>query len=317
MASPLSRNLIAGAIGESGSILGTLSAKPLAEAEEQGRKFAASLGAADLAALRALPAAQLLEAAGKSGVDRFSPAIDGYFFPEAPLAIYAAGKQAHVPLLAGWNSEESNAWTLTSGAAPNRENVEKAVRKVYPADAEEVLKEYPASTDEEAVQAATDLAGDRFIAYSTWKWIDLSGATGGKPVYRYDYERPRPAMNAEMGDAVAGLAGGVIRGTGAQRPAPPPRGAVHSAEIEYAMGNLSTNKVYAWTPDDYKVSAALQDYFANFIKTGDPNGRGLVEWPAANAGGTVQVMHIGVIDRVEPDRHRGRYLLLDRIGVNP
>ena len=37
MASPLSRDLIAGAIGESGSILGTLPAVPLAQAEEQGR----------------------------------------------------------------------------------------------------------------------------------------------------------------------------------------------------------------------------------------------------------------------------------------
>src|ERR1035441_2328148 len=95
MASPLSRDLIAGAIGESGSIPGTLPAVPLAQAEEQGQKFATSLGVNDVAALRGMTAAQLLEAAGKPGAARFGPTIDGYFFPEAPLAIFTAGKQAH------------------------------------------------------------------------------------------------------------------------------------------------------------------------------------------------------------------------------
>ncbi len=50
---------------------------------------------------------------------------------------------------------------------------------------------------------------------------------------------------------------------------------LYSAEIEYAMGNLGTNKVYAWTPDDHKVSQQMQDYFANFIKSGNPNGKDL------------------------------------------
>jgi carboxylesterase type B len=60
--------------------------------------------------------------------------------------------------------------------------------------------------------------------------------------------------------------------------APAARGAAHSAEIEYALGNSPTNKVYAWTPDDYKVSETMQSYFANFIKTGNPNGTDLPTW---------------------------------------
>jgi len=206
MASPLSRDLISGAIGESGSILGTLSAVPLALVEEQGRKFAASVGAVDVAALRGMPAAQLLEAAGKPDAARFGAAIDGYFFPESPLAIFKAGKQAHVPLLAGWNSEEMNGRALGLGD-PTRENYEKAVRRLYGANADAVLKEYAAANNEEVLQSATDLAGDRFIAFSTWKWIEMSGQTGGKPVYRYFYSRPRPPMTPAMGNATAGLAG--------------------------------------------------------------------------------------------------------------
>jgi para-nitrobenzyl esterase len=67
MASPLSKDLIAGAIGESGSIIGALSAVPLAEGEQNGMKFANSVSASSLAALRAMPAELLLEATGRPG----------------------------------------------------------------------------------------------------------------------------------------------------------------------------------------------------------------------------------------------------------
>jgi para-nitrobenzyl esterase len=187
------------------------------------------------------------------------------------------------------------------------------VRKLYGDRAEEVLKLYPASTTEEARQSATDLASDRFIGYSTWKWFDLHSKTGGKPVYRYFYTHPRPPMRPEMGKAVPGLAGGVLKGPEAvAKQPPPPRGAVHSADIEYALGNLASNKVYAWTADDHKVSRVLEGYYANFVKTGDPNGPGLPRWPAANNGDKVQVMDIDVKCHVEPDRHRDRYLFLDQ-----
>jgi para-nitrobenzyl esterase len=317
MASPLSRDLIAGAIGESGSILGALSAVPLAQAEEQGVKFAQAAGVNSIAALRAMTTQQIFDLASKPGTPRFSPDIDGWFLPESPYAIFKAGQQAHVPLLAGWNSEESNARTVLGREAPTLANYKKGVERLYGAHADEILKEYAAATDDDVLQAATDLASDRFIAFSTWKWIDICAQTGGKPVYRYYYSRPRPKMNPEMGNASAGLAGGVIRGNGrGGTPPPPARGAVHSSEIEYAMGNLATNKVYAWTPDDYKVSKLMEQYFADFVKTGNPNGAGLPEWPPVNAGGPAKFLHIDVETRAETEQHRGRYLLMDKMADN-
>jgi para-nitrobenzyl esterase len=246
-------------------------------------------------ALRALPAQQLLEAASKPGVPRFAPTLDGYFFTQMPTATFAAGQQARVPLLVGWNSQEMSHPFLLGQEPPTPDNFRKAVQKLYPERAEEVLKLYPANTPQEAEQAATDLAGDRFIAYSTWKLADMQSQTSGQPVYRYLYARPRPAMNPTAGNV------------------PAARGAAHSAEIEYALGNLPTNKVYAWTPDDYKVSEMMQNYFANFIKTGNPNSPGLPTWPATKAGGNSQVMRIDVKTGAEPDQHRARYLLLDQL----
>jgi para-nitrobenzyl esterase len=323
MASPLSKDLIAGAIGESGSIMGTLSAVPRAQAEAAGAKFASDLGASSLAALRAMPTQQIFDAATRGGfasVGRFPLTVDGYFFPEDPSQIFASGRQAHVPLLVGWNSEEMTGLFILRGKEPTPENYAAAVREQLGARAEEILKLYPASTGGEVMQAATDLASDNFIGYSTWKWSDAHARTGARPVYRYFYARPRPAMRPEMGGATAGLAGGVVRGQNAQPPQPPARGAVHSAEIEYALGNLSTNTVYAWTPEDYAVSKLMQEYFANFIKRGDPNGPGLPRWPAIVGGSGAdapQFMRIDVKSGAETDTHRARYLFLDRPAAKP
>ena len=178
----------------------------------------------------------------------------------------------------------------------------------------DALSVYNASNDAEVEQVATDLAGDRFIGFSTWKWSDVQSKTGGKPVYRYLYARPRPAMRAEMGNATAGLAGGVIKDTSqAKAPKmPPARGAVHSAEIEYALGNLPTNRVYDWQPEDYKVSEIMQAFFANFIKTGNPNGLGVPEWPAVDNSKGVRVMHIDVDTHAHRDNTSERYLFLEQ-----
>lgn len=315
MASPLSRNLIAGAIGESGSLLGTLPAAPLNQAEETGVQFAQAVGANSLQALRSIKADSILSASTRFGPFRFSMAVDGYFFPKSPYAIYESGEQAKVPLLLGWNNEEMNYRAILGNEKPTKENYEKSVQRLYGDKAAEVLQLYNAATDADVEKVATDLAGDRFIAYSTWKWADVHIKTAQKPVYLYIYERPRPAMRPEMGNATPGLAGGVQQGATANIP-PPAKGAVHSAEIEYAMGNLSSNKVYAWTEDDYKVSRTMQEYFAAFIKNGDPKSAGLPAWPSAHNSNPIPIMHIDVQTRVEPEKMRERYLLMDRLSNN-
>jgi para-nitrobenzyl esterase len=314
MASPLSRNLIAGAIGESGSLLGLTPTATLQEAENAGSGFAKSIDKNSLAALRAMPADELLKSTSKAGYGSFPVDVDGYFFPQSPLQIFQEGKQAHVPLLVGWNSGEMNYHMILRDKAPTVESYTNAVKKLYGDKAEEALEAYHAANDEEVIPAATALASDRFIAYSTWKWSDAQSKTGVKPVYRYLFGRPRPDIRAEMGNAQAGLAGGVIKDTSAQKapPAPPTIGAVHSAEIEYALGNLSTNRVYDWQPEDYEVSTIMQMFFANFIKTGNPNGLGVPHWPAVDNSKGVEIMHINVNSKAEPEIHHDRYQFMEK-----
>ncbi len=294
MASPLSRNLIAGAIGESGALLASRGGlMPLAGAEQAGMKFAREIGADSLAALRAMPAEQLLELAAQK-----QPALmlnlDGYFFTKSPSDVFAAGEQADVPLLAGSNSQEGSFEQLLEGKAPSVENYRATLETLYGERAEEVAALYPASSEAQVKQMGTELASDRFLGYSTWKWIDLHGRTSDKPAFYYYYTQPRPALRADPNASV-------------------PSGAVHSAEIEYAMGNLDSNEVFAWTQHDRKVSQVMQEYFANFIKTGDPNGPNLPKWPAYYSEPFFPRMTIDANTRLAPDTRRVRYQLLDAI----
>lgn len=311
MASPLSKDLFRAAIGESGSLLGALPPSTLQVEEKKGSDYAATINANLLKDLRAIPGETLLQLTAKQGTPRFNSTFDGYFFAKSPKEVFAAGEQANVALLAGWNSAETSYQGVLGPDKPTLENFNKAVQKIYGDQSAEALKVYSATTDDEVEKVATDLASDRFIAYSTWKWMDMHLKTSNKPVFRYLYSHPMPAMTAEMGNASPGLAGGIIKNS-ADAPKPKPAiGARHACEIEYAMGNLSSNKVYTWAPEDYKVSATMQNYFANFIKTMNPNGKGLPEWTALTKDKS-KIMIIDVVSKQVPEPNRSRYIFQEQ-----
>lgn len=275
MASPLSKGLIAGAIGESGAgINPTLAPSPLAEAEKVGVEFVTNAGYKSIKEMRALSSRELYEIFLESKRFGFPVTLDNHFLPKTLQEIFEAKEQAMVPLLAGWNSAESGGNGFMQGKGYTPEAFIARVKEVYPNDFEEVLKLHPHADAKQVERSATDLASDRFISYSTWKWLDLHAKNSDQPVYRYLYSKLRPPLRDQ--NLTTGLAGGTMPATGPK--ATGPIGAPHACEIEYAMGNLHLVNAFAWTPDDYKVSETMMNYFANFIKTGNPNGDGLPEW---------------------------------------
>jgi len=290
MASPLARGLLHGAIGESGAFFGTiLDLKPLAQSMEADAKFAESLDAHSLAELRAKPAADLLAAASKKDTIRFAPNIDGYFLPQSVREIFASGKQSHVPLLAGWNRDEGNYRGIFGKDEPTAANFAAFAQKRFADKAGDFLKLYAAETDEQAKRAAQDLAGDQFIAFSTWKWLEMQGATGGSPLYRYEFDDAPPVPDNSQ-----------------------ERGAYHSAEIEFVFGALAAHDL-PWRPEDKSLSDLMSTYWSNFAKTGDPNGPGLPLWPAYKAADSYPVMHLEAASHAAPDDHRARYEFLDNL----
>jgi para-nitrobenzyl esterase len=217
--------------------------------------------------------------------------------------------------LLGWNSAEIPGFAFRNGVSYTSEIYINKVKEIYPQDYEEVLKLYPYATEKEIELSATALASDIFISYATWKWFDLQRKNSSKPVYRYLYSKMRPALIDQT--LTTGLAGGTKPKENNSNDAFKLIGAPHACEIEYCMGNLSLNKDFAWTPDDYKVSETMQNYFANFIKTGNPNAIGLPEWQAAGANdANPPVMIIDVESKLVKTENDARYLFLDKAYKN-
>ena len=292
MASPLAKGMFNKAIGESGAAFSRsgLSFESVASREEKDTKLVKEkLGVSTLAELRALPAQKLLDIFGKAGPDAFDfgPNIDGYFLPEPPSAIFAAGKQNDVPLLAGWNKDEGS-YELGSDK-PTAESMKAMAEKEFGGKAPEFLKLYPTDTPEKTMRSATDYAGDTFIAFSTWAWIEAQGKTGKHVIYRYRFDMAPPSSD----------------------PKAPRMGAYHSAEIEYVFGQLDSKAGVPWRSEDRALSEQMMKYWCNFAKNGDPNGPGLPKWPKYVSTDGWPVMFLTDKPEAHKDDLRDRYLFLE------
>ena len=272
MCSPLSKNLIAGAMLSSGAEVLPYQPSSQTDADAAGAELLKQAGIASLADAMALNADSLQKLLPPRGMANV--VLDGYFMTESADAVFEKNEQAQVPLLAGWNSLEAHPMQAIQGQAPTLQIGDMT---------DEIFKAYGIETDEDVMnQKGFDLVSDLFTGFPTWKVCDYH-AKSGLPVYRYHYMHPRPQQSEKMGDKVAALAGGVREKTEEEKQAEQPQiapGAVHSADIEYAMGTLDTNEYYDWQDEDYAISKLFLAYYANFCKTGNPNGEGLPQWTA-------------------------------------
>ncbi len=284
MAAQPARGLFHKAIGESGGALnvGALGPASLAQQQTQDQLWVDSLGVSDLAELRKLPAEELLAAAAKRGAPRFSTVVDGKFLTEPVAATYEAGRQAHVPLLAGWNRDENS--NLAKGMTA--ENWRQTAARLFGDRSQEFLKLYPGDTDDQAVRSAIDYGSDDFIAFATWKWIEAHRKTGESPIYRYHFELVAPPSKFHPGWF-----------------------AFHSDDIEYVFGNLDTRPGAEWRPEDRKLSEEMMGYWTNFARTGDPNGEGLPQWPRFDQDQSL-LIHLDSTITTGPDTARPRYEFL-------
>ncbi len=282
LAAPSARGLFAKAIGESGAAFSDLLSAPLSTRAPRDQKWTEALGVHNLAELRALPAATIRDAAQFKG-GLFAPVVDGKFVTEDIQKTYAEDKQAHVPLLAGWNRDER------AGILSKDMTVDKwkaFATQHYGPRAEEFLTAYPATTDEQAVRAADDYTTEQFIALGTWKWVEAQ-SKAGVPVYRYHFELP--ATPSEMH--------------------PEGKYAWHSDELEYVFGTLDVRKGAQWRLEDRKLSDQIAHYWTNFARTGDPNGKGLPHWPRYDT--EKKILHLDSTITSGPDPTHAEYEFLD------
>lgn len=267
VATPLAKNLFKKAIAESGASF----ANPypsLQQAEEMGVKMAQSLGATSLADLRAKPADEILKKAQGRG-----PIIDGYVLPASIAAIFAEHKENNVALLTGWNEDEG----MSMGKPKTAEEYRKQIQQQYGANAENILKYYPAETDADAARSQVRISRDMTFGAQNYTWANIA-SSAGKPVYVYRFTRKLPATGEYAH-----------------------YGAFHTGEVAYAYDNLRfiDRQLRPLEPADDALAHTISTYWANFIKTGNPNGKGLPQWPAYSVTDK-KIMMLGVPAGAEP-----------------
>ncbi len=249
VASPVAKGLFNKAIAESGASF----ANPqptLQQAEESGMKTMQTLGASSLAEMRAISAEQILKKA-QSGMR--GPITDGYVLPKSVAQIFAAREQNDVTLLTGWNEDEG----MASGPPKNAEAYRKQMEQQYGEKAPELLKHYPGTTDAEAANSQMRMSRDMIFGAQNYAWANIQ-SNQGKKVYVYRFTRKIPAT----GDYAK-------------------YGAFHTGEVAYAYDNLKVidRQLRPLEPADDELARIMSAYWANFIKTGNPNGSGLPNWP--------------------------------------
>lgn len=291
MASPMAQGLFEKGIGQSGASFpagADLGVRALAAQSKINRIWMHSVGIRSLRDLRALNTDQVLEAAKNVAVMGFSPVTDGRVLREPIPDTYATGKQARIPLMAGWNADEGN---FFAGEGMTKTEWKAKAGDLFKERAIEFLKLYPADTDAVALRSAIDYGGDAFIAFGTWQWLEAQRKTGRAPVYRYHFELAAPPSKFQRGTF-----------------------AFHSDDIEYVFGTLDTRPGYTVRAEDRRLSDLMMSYWTNFAKSGDPNGPGLPTWPKYDANDSL--IHLDEPVKSGPDTLRPRYEFLLN-GVPP
>ncbi len=312
IASPLNEGLFARAMASSGSIISMKPINTLEQAENNGVETMKSVGCKNIAEMRAMPAEELMNKVNMTSANGYN--IDNYFFTEQPYDTYKNGRQMKVPLLVGGNSQELPITAFTQGKTVTINEMREICKAIWGENGAAMFDAYGFNTDEELQgMKGAELSSDLFLSYSTWKFGNMHKKTSGQPVYRYLYCHPRPEMRDNT--LQTELAGGTSKKKEGAPEAPKMIGAVHSADIEYAMATLPTNRIFDWQAEDYIVSDQFSQYYINFVKTGNPNGNGLATWLPTNAAEVEPVMQIDVKSflKQDPDLEQ-RYATFDKLN---
>jgi para-nitrobenzyl esterase len=261
-ASPLAKSLFHRAIAQSGSSLATFApGRALADQEADGVRFAAAKGAASLAALRAMPAAQVFapvpappQGTPAAAPFRWGTVVDGYALPASVGDVFASGRQNDVVTMTGANADEYGASPRPTATV---QSLTAQAKQRYGDEAAAFLKLYPAATDDEAKVASNTSARD-IARVGMYLWAQQRARTAKTPVYTYYWTHVLPGPDAAR------------------------YGAFHTSEVPYLLNTLSMSS-RPFVALDHRVADLFSTYIVNFATSGDPNGGGLPRWDAVSA----------------------------------
>lgn len=238
-------------------------------ANAAGTEAFRALNVSSVAEARALSYASVLN--GTSALTMsFLPVLDYHAIPDTySNTLLKTGAGNKVPFLAGFNADESGASSTLNVTVEQYQNY---VNGFYGDQASKILELYPSNNDSQASASQSNLVREHFRV-STWLYMNaFSGSGNNVSTYTYYWNHGPP--------------GG--------------EGASHGSEIVYVLGNLWAQSSVDYTAADYHISEVVSEYWANFIKTGNPNRSNPTQelvplpasWNAASAE-AMQVMQLG------------------------
>ncbi|HLO60396.1 MAG TPA: carboxylesterase/lipase family protein [Bacteroidales bacterium] len=267
-ASPLAKGLFQKLISASGGYFGYASMKKEEEtveilkgAEQDGLEFQKKTGATSLAELRAIDPAKLI-ASQTTGTAGFSywPVIDGFVIPDEVQNVYKSGKFSDVPALIGSTSDEGTLFILGLKPEDYPAYLQNRFGTAYK---DKILQTYPVgSTSDSIRRSAADLLRDSYFGWYAYKWATLQNEYGKAPVYVYYFDQTLPPSPATM----------LFK---SNKP-------YHGSDLAYVFNHLDLDPKIKYTDEDRKLSQMMVEYYTNFVKTGNPNGVNLPQWPVFN-----------------------------------
>lgn len=290
--SPLAKGLFRYAIGESSGITPKVpfhTFRSFEAAKKMGSDILEEFGAKSAAELRNVPAEKLVETKFQNS----AMTVDGYAITEQPYLTYEKNKNNEKALLNGFNSHEANVFNLFTKVDKeqySRQLVEmfgqygKEVEKLYPYDSIPLDYSFLVEAGGEAKGTIDHVLGGTWFAYSHYKWSEYV-ADQNKPVYEYCFSKDNRSLRAN-----------------------------HGGEMPYAYGNLDKH-ARLYDEEDFALSEAMQSYWVNFVKTGNPNGEGLPEWQEFSADRT-KVLDFDKEMKMKENMYNDLYKIIDKYQEN-
>lgn len=282
MATPLAKGLFHRAIGQSGSRFGGIPLLAKARGEEksahdEGLAFARQMNVDNLAALREVPAEQILKA-------KFSThhTIDGHVFPASFAELFASGSYNQVPVIVGSNADEMTSLSNPFTQPKTIEAVKATLGRNMPEEGiAGFLKVYNVTDDASAASAFLQIGADTAFALGMRQWARFADSHGTASwLYYFTHSPPGPYRD-------------ILK-------------AYHAAEIAYVFDNSRPNDRTPYDETDTELAQQMSQYWINFATTGNPNGPGLVVWPEYTTEAE------GYLD-ISPNIKAGQHLLKARL----
>ena len=316
LVNPLAQGLFQGAIAQSPVMVGSL--RPLRQerlgvvpAEKVGERIVQEFGigqdAKVLSALRQISWRKIDAAVAKLQPElgteilksMCTPTVDGFIIPDHPVILFGQGRRHQVPLITGVTANESTMflpYMVSSQVGP--EEYQQYLQTAFGREAEKILELLPAKAPAEVWHRLDQLFSAKWFG----AWANFMASTAQNPqqtwFYRFTRQIPQWATEVLLEDAL-------------QRQIPYEKlGACHSAELFYVFG--FTKLLLGFFFKDWALSDQIMTYWANFAKSGNPNGGDLPEWPSFGSPDQHKYLEIGRDIKVKSDLPVELYQIITR-----